>query len=80
MALHYATFNRYGSETSTGLDNTVEVFAFLSRWERDRFVSDTCNHNLSVHAISSLEAKRIIRPRPDGKREWKTTGGGFIIR
>jgi hypothetical protein len=57
MKHFYAAINTYGSETGIGLSNTWGVMSFPSKKERDKFVSELKDTNISVRPILSSDVK-----------------------
>lgn len=58
MKKWYATFNPYGSPTSVGFKNTLEIRVFASKAARDKFVSENQDFNLSVCKIKTCQIER----------------------
>lgn len=56
--MFYAADNRYGSETSTGFQNTWVVLAFNTKQERDKFVEKSSRQ--STRAIKAKEIKKWV--------------------
>ena len=57
MKHFYAAINTYGSETDIGFSNTWGVLSFPSKKERDEFVSELKDVNISVRPILSSYIK-----------------------
>jgi hypothetical protein len=69
----YANYNKFGSDTSVGFDNTNQPIMFYTRRARDAFVSEFFLDNLSVRPITAKAAAKLAGPRdPSGHRQYTT--------
>lgn len=59
--MHYATYDRYGSQTSYGFDNSKVVVAFRTKALRDKYVKDHGYNNLGIDAVTRKEALKISK-------------------
>jgi hypothetical protein len=57
--MHYATYDRYGSETSGGFDNTKVVLAFATAALRDAYIEKHGDDNMGIARISRTRALKI---------------------
>lgn len=56
---YYINYNRYGSDTSVGFDNTNQIAAVATKAEKDALLAKYDGVNLSVRAV---KAPRNMHP------------------
>jgi hypothetical protein len=59
--MFYATYDRYGSQTSYGFDNSKVVVAFRTKDLRDKYVKDHGPNNLGSMRSRARRRSRLAR-------------------